>query len=134
MKFREQENNYKQQAKTESLKEMKLFSQYEKEKDEEERQKKLEMQMAYRNALQSQEHLKAKQKLNTEIKINSATVHGGTADSLYTFGGGYIYKGPISSHDKGYINRNPILNPISDTMYNPYLRKDINEGNHEYAN
>lgn len=134
MKFREQENNYKQQAKMESLKEMKLFSQLEKEKDEEERHKKLQMQAAYRNALHSQEHLKAKQKLNTEIKINAATVHGGTADSLYTFGGGYIHKGPVLSLDKGYINRNPILNPISDTMYNPYLRKDINEGNHEYAN
>ena len=92
------------------------------------------MQSAYRKALQSQEYLKAKQKLNTEIKINSATAHGGTANSLYTFGGGYINKGVASTNDKGYINRNPILNPISDTMYNPYLRKDINEGSHEYAN
>ena len=37
MKFREQENNYKLQAKVDSLNEMKLFSQYEKEKEEEER-------------------------------------------------------------------------------------------------
>lgn len=92
------------------------------------------MQNAYRSALQNQEHLKAKQKLNTEIKIQAAATHGGTADSVYTFGGMYVNKSDRVNKERGYINRNPILNPISDPMYNPYLRKDIDEGNHEYPN
>ena len=133
VRLKEQEKDWQMKAKNDALYEMKTFSQYEKEKDDEERRKKIEMQTAYRNALQSQEYLKAKQKLNTEIKIQAATTHGGTADSLYTFGGVYLHRGPNPNYEKGYINRNPILNPISDPMYNPYLRKDISEGNRQFS-
>jgi hypothetical protein len=81
----------------------------------------------YRSALQSQEYLKAKQKLNVEIKINNATKTGGTANSVYTFGGAFVN----NSNSKSYIPPNPIVNPISDPMYNPYLRGDIKVGAHD---
>ena len=133
VRLKEQEKVWQLQAKSDALTEMQTFSKYEKEKDDEEKRKRIEMQTAYRQALQSQEYLKAKQKLNTEIKIQAATTHGGTADSVYTFGGTFLQKGPKPNYEKGYINRNPILNPISDPMYNPYLRKDITEGNRGYT-
>lgn len=133
VRLKEQEKDWQVKAKNEALYQMKAFSQCEKEKDDEEKRKKFEMQTAYRYALQSQEYLKSKQKLNTEIKIQAAATHGGTADSLYTFGGVYLKRGPKPDYEKGYINRNPILNPISDPMYNPYLRRDIIDGNREFS-
>ena len=127
MKQREREMEYQSQAKRDQLSAMKNFAAMEQMKDKEERKLRVEMQTAYRNALQSQEYLKAKQKLNTEVKLHKATVHGGTADSLYTFGGTFV----PGDNKKGYIPPNPIVNPVSDPMYNPYLRKDIVQGIHE---
>lgn len=132
MKLKEKAHEYQNQAKRDMLNEMKAFSLMEQEKDKEEKRKRQEMQSAYRAALQSQEYLKAKQKLHTEIKLHSATAHGGTADAVYTFGGSYVDTGNSKSYEKGYIPPNPIVNPISDPMYNPYLRKDIIEGIHEF--
>lgn len=125
MKFREKQHEADNLAKLEMLNQMKTFSMMEKEKEKAEKQKKIEMQNVYRNALQSQEYLKSKQKLNSEIKLHSATTHGGLPDSVYTFGGSYINSGERVNKEKGYIPPNPIVNPISDPMYNPYLRKDI---------
>lgn len=131
MKMKEKANEMQSQAKKDTLDQMKNFAMMEKEKDKQERISRIEMQSAYRNALQSQEYLKAKQKLNNEIKLHNATKYGGMADDVYTFGGSYIKNGERSSVQKNYIPPNPIVNPISDPMYNPYLRKDISEGIHE---
>lgn len=101
----------------------------EKEKDHQELMEKRNRQTAYRSILQFQEMVKAKAKLNTEIKIHNPHKHGGTADRLYTFGGTYVSsRDRAVNKEKGYIPPNPIVNPISDPMYNPYLRKDISEG------
>jgi hypothetical protein len=132
MKQKEREHEMQSQAKKDALSQMKTFALMEQEKDKQEKVHRMHMQTAYRNALQSQEYLKAKQKLNTEIKLNCVTTHGGTADALYTFGGTYVTNGVGKNKEKGYIPPNPIVNPISDPMYNPYLRKDINEGIHEF--
>ena len=132
MKQKEREHEMQSQAKRDALSQMKTFAFMEQEKDKQEKMHRMQMQTAYRNALQSQEYLKAKQKLHTEIKLHSATSHGGTADALYTFGGSYVSNGAGKNKEKGYIPPNPIVSPISDPMYNPYLRKDISEGIHEF--
>lgn len=131
MKVKEREHELQNQAKRAMLDEMKEFSNFEKEKDKDEKSKRVAMQQAYREALQSQQYLKAKQKLNNEIKLNSATRYGGTADSLYTFGGAFVKNGERVSPERSYLPPNPIVNPISDPMYNPYLRRDISEGIHQ---
>ena len=130
MRQREKEHDLKNQAKLETLNQMKNFAMMEVEKDKQDKMNRKYMQTTYRNALQSQEYLKAKQKLNTEIKLHNATDHAPTADDLYTFGGNYVSNGEFKSIEKGYISPNPIVNPISDPMYNPYFRRDISEGIH----
>jgi hypothetical protein len=132
MRQREVENQNEKQMKTQTLLDMQNFAALEKQKDEEDKMQRKQMQNAYRNALQSQEYLKAKQKLNIEVKIQKADVHGGQANSLYTFGGVYVKNEQNRNNNKkGYLPPNPIVNPVSDPMYNPYLRDDIMHGAHE---
>lgn len=133
MRQRERETENVKQIKMQALNDMKSFAAMEKQKDDDERVQKIQMQNAYRNALQSQEYLKSKQKLNVEIKLQQAVVHGGQADSLYTFGGIYVKNDQNKSNNsKSYLPPNPIVNPVSDPMYNPYLRNDILHGTHEF--
>jgi hypothetical protein len=133
MRQKERENENVKQIKIQTLNDMKSFAAMEKQKDDDEKIQKVQMQNAYRNALQSQEYLKAKQKLNVEIKIQKAAVHGGQADSLYTFGGVYVKNEQNKGNNsKSYLPPNPIVNPVSDPMYNPYLRNDILHGTREF--
>ena len=126
MRQREREQDYKVQQKRETLVQMKNFAALEVQKDKDEKRSKREMQNAYRNALQSQEYLKSKQKLNSQIKINQSG-YGGSADAVYTFGGTFSNVKNLNT-EKSYISPNPIVNPVSDPMYNPYFRKDIIHG------
>lgn len=128
MKFREQKNMYDNHMKRATLNEMKSFSQIEKEKDEQERAEKHQRQKEYREYLQSQEYLKAKKKLNNEVKLHNQQNYGIVADNVVTFGGSYLNNTNKVNKKKGYIPLNPIVAPISDPMYNPYLRNDITEG------
>lgn len=113
MRVKEKQTEMANQAKREQLNEMKTFSQMEKEKDRDEKIKKVEMQNAYRSALKSQEIL------------NSNIIREQVGFSV-----GYKSEyDPENSGKKGksYFN-NPIVYPVSDPMYNPYLRKDIHDG------
>lgn len=56
-------------------------------------------------------------------------------DKMYTLGG-FEFKGPRAPMNKsrrqnGYIQPNPIVNPMND--YNIYVRQHIAEGKHKYA-
>lgn len=126
MKQREKERDYESQMKKETLAQMKNFAAMEVQKDKLEKKSKVEMQNAYRSALQSQEYLKSKQHLNDQTKLHK-TGYGGSPDAVYTFGGTFSNVGS-NRIEKGYIPINPIVNPVSDPMYNPYFRKDIIHG------
>lgn len=129
MKQREKERDYESQMKKETLAQMKNFAAMEVQKDKLEKKSKVDMQNAYRSALQSQEYLKSKQQLHDQTKLHK-TGYGGSPDAVYTFGGTFSNVGS-SRIEKGYIPPNPIVNPVSDPMYNPYFRKDIIHGMNE---
>ena len=71
------------------------------------------MQNAYRNMLKSQEIL------NSTFQREKIGYTVGYKDELAPRGGG---------EDKSYLPPNPIVYPVSDPMYNPYLRSDIKDG------
>jgi len=118
LKERERKVELQNQAKREMLNEMKTFSQMEKEKDRDEKVKKQEMQSAYRSALRSQEIL------NSSFQREQVG---------FTVGYKGDYDPRKGKKDKDYLPPNPIVYPISDPMYNPYLRKDISLGGQEIS-
>jgi hypothetical protein len=71
------------------------------------------MQNAYRSALKSQKIL------NSSFHREQVGYSVGYKDELAPRGG---------ESGKSYLPPNPIVYPVSDPMYNPYLRNDIKGG------
>ena len=70
------------------------------------------MQSQYRSALKSQELL------NATFSREQVGFTVGYKGELAPKGGG----------ERNYLPPNPIVYPVSDPMYNPYLRRDIQDG------